>query len=198
MDMSKKQAREEWAGVKRELKLQALILGGFVALLWMIEIVDALVFHGALDAFGVRPRTLTGLVGIVFAPFLHVGFAHLIANTGPLIILGWFVMLRETRHFFVVALLGALVGGLGIWLIGASASVHVGASILVFALLGYLLLRGWFDRRFWPIVGSVVVGLLYGGALFGLLPGQSGISWEGHLFGFVGGGLAARLLRARS
>ncbi|HZO11888.1 MAG TPA: rhomboid family intramembrane serine protease [Polyangiaceae bacterium] len=194
----KKKASGEWAGLKRELKLQAIILFGFVALLWAIEIVDQVVFRGALDNLGVRPRSLVGLPGILLAPFLHGGFAHLMANSVSLLLLGWLVMLRETRDFFVVAVLGTLVGGIGIWLIGPSGSIHIGASIVVFAMLGYLLLRGWFDRRFWPIAGSVVIGLLYGGMLFGMLPGQAGISWEGHLFGFVGGGLAARLLGPRT
>jgi membrane associated rhomboid family serine protease len=192
--MAARSDTEGWARIKRELKLQATVLFSLVAFMWAIEIVDLLVFGGALDGWGVRPRSVVGLRGILFAPFLHGGFAHLIANTGPLLILGWLVMWRETHHFFLVAAIGSLVGGLGIWLIGASASVHIGASIIVFALLGYLLLRGWFDRRLLPILGSVAVAVLYGGMLFGLFPGQTGISWEGHLFGFASGGLAARLL----
>lgn len=189
-------ARSIWRGFKRELKLQAAILVGFLALLWAIELLDLVVFGGALDGFGIRPRSVVGLRGIPLAPLLHGGIGHLAANSGPLLVLGWFVMMRRTRHFFLVGGIGTIVGGIGVWLIGASNSVHIGASIVVFAFLGYLLLRGWFERRFWTIAGSVAVGILYGGALFGLLPGQAGISWEGHLFGFIGGGLAARLLRA--
>lgn len=177
-----------------EAKDHAKILGGFVGLLWIIQIVNSLL-GGALVAFGVHPRTWFGLLGIFFAPFIHGGFAHLMANTIPLAVLGWFVMLRRKRDLFTVSLVSALVGGLGIWLIAPAASVHVGASILIFGYLGYLLSRGIFERRFWPIVGSVVTFFLYGGALFGVLPGQPGISWQGHLFGFLGGILAARLLR---
>ena len=116
------------------------------------------------------------------------------SNTVPLLVLGFFIMLRRKRDLAYVSVLSALVGGAGIWLIGASNSVHIGASILVFGYLGYLLSRGIFERRFWPIVGSVVVFFLYGGALFGVLPGQAGISWEGHLFGFLGGILSAKLM----
>jgi len=87
------------------------------------------------------------------------------------------------------------VGGLGTWLIAPALSVHVGASILIFGYLGYLLARGIFERHFWPIVGSIVTFVIYGGALFGVLPGQPGISWQGHLFGLIGGVLAARLLQ---
>jgi membrane associated rhomboid family serine protease len=89
-----------------------------------------------------------------------------------------------------------LVSGLGVWLFGASG-VHVGASGLIFGYLGFLLLRGYFERNFPSILLSLIVGFLYGGAIWGVLPTQPGISWEGHLFGFIGGVLAARLLARR-
>jgi membrane associated rhomboid family serine protease len=183
----------EIQGIKRELKGQAIILAGVVALLWVIEGVDAL-FGQAFDVLGVVPRSVVGLRGILFAPFLHGGFAHLIANTVPLVVLGWLVMLRETRDFFVVWALSAFVGGLGTWLIAPSNSVHIGASGVVFGFLGYLLARGWFERKALSVVLAAVAGVAYGGALFGVLPGQVGISWQGHLFGFLGGVLAARLM----
>jgi membrane associated rhomboid family serine protease len=178
-----------------EIRTQARVLGGFVGLLWAIHIVNAIVFQGGLTALGIHPRTLWGLVGILFAPFLHVSFAHILANTVPLLVLGALVMQRRKRDLAIVSAISALVGGLGIWLIGGAATVHVGASILVFGYLGYLLLRGVFERRVWPILGSILVFFLYGGALWGILPGQAGVSWQGHLFGLLGGVLAARLLR---
>jgi membrane associated rhomboid family serine protease len=180
-----------------EVKTQAKILGGFVGLLWVIQIVNA-VLGQSLDVFGVHPRSIFGLVGVVFAPLLHASFTHLIANTLPLLVLGWFVMLRRTRDWFTVSALAALVGGLGTWLIGSAQSVHVGASVLIFGYLGHLLSRGIFERKVWPILGSIAVFLMYGGALWGVMPGQIGISWEGHLFGFLGGVLAARFLRDRA
>jgi len=188
---------ENKLSVRSELTLQAKILVGYVALLWVLELVDSIVLGGFLDQFGIRPRSPGGLWGVLFAPLLHGGLGHLAANTVPLFFLGWFVMLRNTRDFFIVGAVTTLVAGIGVWLVGASNSVHIGASSIVFGFLGYLLLRGYFDRKFWSIVGSVFVGLLYGGLLFGVLPGQPGISWEGHLFGFVGGVLSARLLRDR-
>lgn len=177
-----------------EARTQARILGGFVGLLWVIQIVNAVVFDGALARLGIHPRSLAGLLGILFAPFLHLNFAHLIANTVPLLVLGWFVMLRRKRDLLTVSVISALVGGLGTWLIAPAISIHVGASILIFGYLGYLLFRGIFERRFWPIIGSLVVFFLYGGALFGVLPGEAGVSWQGHLFGLLGGILSARLL----
>ncbi|PSP35877.1 MAG: hypothetical protein BRC57_04615 [Cyanobacteria bacterium QS_8_48_54] len=122
--------------------------------------------------------------------------AHLIANTIPFITLGWFVMLQRTSDFFIVTSITMLVSGLGIWLFGTSG-LHIGASSLIFGYLGFLLLRGYFQRNFASILLSVVVGLFYGGLLLGILPSQPGISWEGHLFGFIGGVLAARLIAKR-
>lgn len=190
------EAQKAKSGLVSELVVQGKVLGGFVGLLWLIQIVNAVVFQGALVVFGIHPRSIAGLLGILFAPFLHAGFAHLIANTLPLVVLGAFVMLRRKRDLAYVSLLSAVVGGLGTWLIAPAASVHVGASILIFGYLGFLLFRGIFERRLWPILGSIAVFFLYGGALFGVLPGQAGISWQGHLFGLLGGILAARLLRS--
>lgn len=181
-------------GIAGELKQQAVILGGFVVLLWIVEILDALVFRGALNQYGIRPRELSGLWGILFAPFLHGNFEHLIANTFPLVTLGWFVMVREISDFFIVTLFAAILGGLGTWLIGVSGSVHIGASGLVFGYLGFLLLRGYFERSVTSIALSLLVFVLYGSLIWGVLPNQPGISWEGHLFGFIGGAIAARLL----
>ncbi len=177
-----------------EVKAQATIVGSMVGVMWAEEIVDTVLLGGHLDALGIHPRSAWGLIGIFLAPFLHGGFKHLIANTVPLVVLAFFIMLRRKRDLFTVSLITTVVGGLGVWLVAASNSVTIGASILVFGYLGYLLSRGIFERKFWSIVGSVAVFMLYGGALFGVLPGQAGISWQGHLFGFIGGVLSARLL----
>ena len=185
-------ARQETKALVRELKTHGTILGGFVTLIWALEIVD-FALGGALNVYGIFPRHLIGLRGILFAPFLHGSFAHLIANTIPFLTLGWFVMLKETRDFFVVTAITMLVSGLGVWLFGSSG-VHIGASGLIFGYLGFLLARGYFERNIPSIFLSLIVGVLYGGGIWGIFPNQPGISWEGHLFGFIGGILAARLL----
>lgn len=187
-------AKSEFFG---EVRAQGKILGALVGFMWVVHLVNALVFQGHLVALGVHPRTLLGLVGIFFAPFLHGSFGHLVSNTMPMLVLGAFVMMRRKRDLAIVSALAALVGGLGTWLIAPAATVHVGASILVFGYLGYLLARGIVERKLGSILGSLVVFFLYGGALFGVLPGQAGISWQGHLFGFLGGALAAKLLAKR-
>lgn len=188
--------RQETQALTRELKTQGTILGGFVAVMWILEIVD-IVLGGALNSYGVRPHQLIGLRGILFAPFLHGGLGHLIANTIPFLVLGWFVMLQETRDFFVVTGITMLVSGLGTWLVGSSNSVHIGASGIIFGYLGFLLLRGYFERNFPSILLSLIVGFLYGGTIWGVLPIQYGVSWQMHLFGFIGGVIAARLLARR-
>ncbi|MFK8181998.1 MAG: rhomboid family intramembrane serine protease [Phormidesmis sp.] len=180
-----------------EFRLQITTLIGLVVLLWGIEIVDWLIFKGYLDQwFGIRPRTMAGLWGIVFAPFLHGSFGHLFANTVPLVTLSWLVMLRKTSDWLAVSIVAALCSGLGTWLIGASNSTHIGASGVIFGYFGFLLLRGYFERSFVAIAFSLLVTVLYGGLLLGTVPFLTApnVSWEGHLFGFLGGVLAAWLL----
>jgi membrane associated rhomboid family serine protease len=179
--------------IANDLKKQIFILGGMVALMWILEFVDIFIFKHRLDMYGILPQNVVGLRGILFAPFLHGGFPHLIANTVPFITLGWLIMVRETREFFPVTVVIMIVGGLGVWLFGAPA-YHIGASGLIFGYLGFLLLRGYFERSVVSIAIAIVVFVLYGGVLWGVLPSYRGISWESHLFGFIGGVIAAKSL----
>lgn len=184
--------------IGHELKVHGQILGGFVLLIWFIELVDRVLLGSSLDGLGIRPRTLDGLVGILFAPFLHHGFAHVAANTFPFLVLGWLVLLGSLQQFFFVTFFAMLVSGLGAWLIGPPNTVHVGASGLVFGYVGFLLFSGYFQRSCRSIAWSVIVFLFYGGALLGVLPQGGNISWQVHLFGFIAGAMAAYLLTSRS
>jgi len=177
--------RDEETGIVRELKMQWTVLLGLVALAWGIELIDLFLLRGRLDLFGIIPRTSIGLRGIVFAPFLHGGLGHLIGNTIPFLVLGWLIMLRETSDFIWVTLIAGLSSGVGTWLFG-SPGVHIGASGVIFGYLGYLLLRGFFERRPFSIALSLFVLALYGSLIWGVFPLHRGISWEGHLFGFLG------------
>jgi membrane associated rhomboid family serine protease len=190
-------SNSEIKSITRELQAHAAILGGFAALLWAIEIVDVFLFRGRLNAYGIRPRSLQGLEGILLMPFLHGNFAHLAANTLPFLTLGWLIMLREISDFFIVSAVTILVSGVGVWLTGAPNSIHIGASGLVFGYFGFLLLRGYFERSFTAIFMSLIVGFLYGSLIWGVLPSQPGVSWQAHFFGFVGGAVAAQLLGRR-
>lgn len=175
-------------------QIQAKILGGLITILWALEILDSVFLRGALNRYGIRPRTAKGLRGILLAPFLHGSLGHLAANTIPFVILGWLVMLPETNDFFIVTAVALLASGFGVWLFGGSNTMHVGASGLIFGYFGFLLLRGYFERGVGSVAISFVVGSLYGGLIWGVLPIRRGLSWQGHLFGFIGGVLAARFL----
>lgn len=186
-----KQMTDLWERAKTPLA----VLGGFILLLWFLEIVDWLIFNGALDGYGIKPRTADGLVGILYAPFLHGGFGHLMANTMPILILGGLIIIsRGLKDFFVVTGVVMILSGLGTWLIGPAFSVHIGASGLVFGYFGFLLLMAYFERSCRSIVVAVLVLFVYGGLIWGILPRGDGISWQSHLFGLVGGILAAYLL----
>lgn len=176
----------------RELKSHIQILLGSLALIWGISCLNWIVFGGVLNQFGIVPRTLMGLRGILFAPFLHGSLGHLVANTVPFVMLGWFVLLRGVDEFFEVTLSTMVLGGLGTWLIAAPRTVHIGASGVIFGYLGFLLARGYFERSFTAILLSLVAVFFYGGMIWGVLPGQAFVSWQGHLFGFLGGAIAAK------
>jgi membrane associated rhomboid family serine protease len=179
--------------VASEVKTQVLILVSLLAIAWGLEIVDTFVLHQSLNSLGILPRQPIGLRGILFAPFLHGGFPHLSANTIPFLVLGWLVMAQSISDFTIVSLICMLVGGFGTWLFGANA-FHIGASGVIFGYLGFLLTRGYFDRRLSSGLVALFVGCTYGTVLWGVLPSTPGISWEGHLFGFIGGVVAARFI----
>lgn len=168
-----------------------------VALLWGLELFDSLFLGQRLNLLGIRPRSLDGLRGVLFAPLLHGGIGHLLANTLPFLGLGFLVMLGGTRAFASATLGGWVVGGVGVWLFGGGATLHLGLSIVVFGYLGYLLARAYFERSVTSLVIAFTVAVLYGSMLWGVLPIQVGVSWQGHLFGLVGGMMAARATSAR-
>ncbi|MCU0647379.1 MAG: rhomboid family intramembrane serine protease [Gemmatimonadaceae bacterium] len=178
----------------RALSRQTVTLATSLAAGWSAFVVNALM-GGALLRFGIVPRTVDGLVGIVAAPFLHANVQHLLANTASFLLFGWLVMLRDRRHFGVVTIMGLLGSGLLSWTLGAPGSVHIGASGVIFGYFGFLLLAGWFARSWSAIAISVLVAAVWGGTLLGVLPGTAGVSWQGHLGGFLGGVLAARWFR---
>ncbi|NMM87527.1 rhomboid family intramembrane serine protease [Rhodococcus sp. SRB_17] len=171
-------------------KQSAVLIGGFVLALYVIEIVDAISGQHIQNA-GVTPRTLDGLWGILFAPVLHDDWAHLIANTIPVLILGYLVLVSGISRGLEATGIIWVVGGVGTWLFAGANSNHVGASVLIFGWVTYLLVRGFFTRSFTQILIGVVVFVIYGGVLWGVLPSDPQVSWQGHLFGAIGGVVAA-------
>jgi membrane associated rhomboid family serine protease len=178
----------------REFKSQFTILLTMFAAMWAIFVITS-VTGGVLLYLGVIPRTVIGLRGILFAPFLHGSLDHIVANSIPFLLFGWLVMLRDPRHFVPVTAISMIGSGAVAWLVGAPGSVHIGASGLIFGYLGFLMLSGWFARNFISIALSIVVIFLWGGMIAGVMPGTAGISWQAHLGGFIAGTIAARQSR---
>jgi membrane associated rhomboid family serine protease len=189
-------------------KRPAWMVGGatiltFVSLLYLIELIDELTRH-SLDANGIRPLEADGLWGIVFAPALHASWQHLIANTIPLLVLGFLMTLAGLSRFVWATAIVWILGGFGTWLIGDLGSScgptdHIGASGLIFGWLAFLLVFGIFVRRLANIVIGLVVLFAYGGVLLGAMPvlGRcGGVSWQGHLCGAIAGVVAAYWLSA--
>lgn len=170
-------------------------VGLMVAVMWVVEVLDVAGLN--LDSNGIHPRDPDTLPDIAFAPFLHAGWGHLVGNTVPFLILGGAIALSGLARTAAVTAIVAVVGGLGTWLIGPSNTNHIGASGLVFGFAAYLIARGVFSRNPIHLVAGVGVIAVYGATLlFSLVP-HPGISWQGHLFGAVGGVVAARVLDRR-
>jgi membrane associated rhomboid family serine protease len=173
-----------------------LLVAAMVGLMWILEIVDVAADH-RLDNYGIHPRDVDGLGEIFAAPFLHAGFGHLISNTVPFLAMGAAIALGGLLRVALVTLIVAVISGAGTWLIAGSNSVHLGASGVVFGFASYLVSRGIFSRRLSELAVGVVVVAIWGiGLLQGLLP-QERISWQAHLFGAIGGVVAAAVLAGR-
>src|SRR5256714_13359870 len=174
-----------------------IVVGAMLLLMWVVEIIDQ-VSNGNLDQYGIKPHEADGLLpGIVSAPFLHAGFGHLEGNTVPFLLLGGAIALSGLRRVVLATVTIALVGGLGVWIFASSGTDHIGASGLVFGYAGYLIARGFFSRSMVHLlVGVIVIGVYGTTLLVGVAP-RDGISWQGHVFGAVGGVVAAWLLDAR-
>jgi len=187
----------EWSRGDRA-KAAAKLMVGWVALLWLLEVVDVVSGH-ALDGLGIMPRRASELVDVVPAAFIHFGFAHVAANSIPLLIMGFLAALGGLRRFVAVCAMVIVADGLGVWLISPTNSNTAGASGLIFGLFGFLLVTGFVERRPLGIVVGLLVGAVWGTSiLLGLSPLQTGVSWQGHLVGLVAGVAAAFVFRRRA
>jgi membrane associated rhomboid family serine protease len=177
------------------LHTQLWVLVGLPGFCWALVVVDFfLPWERSLLHYGVHPRDVDSLVNILFVPFLHAGFAHVIANTFGFVVFGWLVLVRSSRQFAVVSVISAITSGLGCWLFGWPGTIHVGGSGVIFGYLGFLLVWGFIERSLTSIALTLLVAVVFGGMLWGVLPERAGVSWQGHLFGLIGGVLAARFL----
>ncbi|AZI59527.1 rhomboid family intramembrane serine protease [Nakamurella antarctica] len=178
---------------------QALIVpGAFLVVMYLVQLVQA-VMPAAGDAAlvhfaGVEPRQVDGLVGVITSPFVHANWGHLFANTIPFLVFGFLLMVNGAKQFIAVTVLVWLIAGMGTWLTGDGNSVVIGASGVVFGWLAYLVTRGVFTRNFWQIVMGIVLLAIWGSIFWGVLPSANQVSWQAHLFGSIGGLVAAFLV----
>jgi membrane associated rhomboid family serine protease len=187
----------EWSRGDRA-KTAAKLMVGWVALLWLLEVVDVASGH-ALDGLGITPRTPSELVDVVPAAFIHFGFAHVAANSVPLLVMGFLAALGGLRRFVVLSLVIIVADGLGVWLIAPAHTNTAGASGLIFGLFGYLLVSGFVERRPWGVLAGLLVGAVWGSSIVaGLAPTQTGVSWQAHLVGLFAGVAAAFVFRRRA
>jgi membrane associated rhomboid family serine protease len=165
---------------------------------WAVEVVNYGDDGALTNRYGIQAHRTDAIWHIFTAPFLHANLDHIMANSVPLAIFGFLAALRGVARWVTVSLIIMVASGLGVWFLAAPGTVTVGASGLIFGYFGYLLARGFVEHRLFDIVVGLVIALFYGTMIFGALPGQPGISWQAHLFGLIGGVLAAWLTRQRS
>ena len=173
--------------IREELPFVAII----IVSIWVVFVLDLFL---PLEGFGLTPRDWAGLIGIATMPFLHANFGHLLNNTLPLIVL--LTLLAGSRaDSRLTVLLIVFLGGLLLWLIGRGGAMHIGASGLVFGIAVFLIVSGLLERRTIPLMVSILVAVTYSTTLLtGILPWQTGVSWDGHLFGAIAGAVVAWLL----
>lgn len=159
----------------------------YVVVIWAVHIVNTFLFGGRLVFFGIHPLDVSSLWHIFTSPLLHANIEHLLSNTIPGAIFSFLIGLSRARVWWEVTAIVVIVGGLGVWLLGGVGTNHIGASGLVYGWLGYLLIRGVFNRSIAQIFLGIALGMTYSGLIWGVLPGVPGVSWQAHLFGALGG-----------
>lgn len=172
------------------IKRDILSVGVLIGIIWVVFALDRIL---PLEAFGLVPRTLGGLVGIIAMPFLHADFTHLVGNTMPLAVT--LLLLAGSRaNSMAIVIIITVCTGVGLWLFGRTA-LHIGASGLVFGLIAFHICAGIFEQRLRSVILALIVGFLYASTILqGIIPFQKGVSWEGHLIGAITGGLVALLI----
>jgi membrane associated rhomboid family serine protease len=171
-----------------------LWLAVLLGVIWAVEVVNLITGYALNGWLGLRPRSFGGLDGVLFMPLLHGSLSHAAANTVPLAILGVLMVATAQRVVLFASVVIVVLGGLGVWLFGSTA-IHVGASGLIFGWFGFLVARGVLEKRAIPLLVAAGVAMFYGTMMWGVLPGQPGVSWESHLFGGAAGIFAAFVSR---
>ncbi|MDQ7809550.1 rhomboid family intramembrane serine protease [Amycolatopsis sp. A133] len=180
-----------------EAKKALWAMVGLLAVLWLVQIVNAVDGYDLSREFGIEPRDPGSLPDILTSPFMHASWMHIEANSGPLFVFGFLAAYRGVKKWLGVSVLIIVASGLGVWFITPSNTVTVGASGLLFGYFGYVIVRGLFDRHPIDIVIGLVMALCFAYQFTSLLPTEEGVSWQGHLFGFAGGIIGGWVFRDR-
>ena len=172
------------------------IVFGLVSVLWIIQLIQ---YFGGYDfsSFGNRPQQIAGLKGIIFSPFIHASFEHLISNTIPFLVLLIVLLNAYPKVALVVLVFIHLTSGILVWLFAPPYGIHIGISGIIYGIAAFLIASGLFRRDKNSTAIAILVTLIYGGMVFGFLPTQ-GISWQSHLFGALSGVYIAFVLRKRN
>lgn len=186
--------RSSGGAVRNRMRSGLTFAAMYVIAIWAVHLVNTFLFGGLLIFFGINPLDLSSIWQIFTSPFLHADFNHLISNTVPGAVFSFLIGVSGARVWWEVTAFVVIIGGAGVWLLGGVGTNHIGASGLVYGWLAYLLIRGVFNRNFLQILLGIILGAMYSGLVFGLLPGTPGVSWQAHLFGAVGGILAGVLI----
>jgi membrane associated rhomboid family serine protease len=180
-----------------EARKALFVMVGFLALLWIIQIVNVADHYGLVSEFGIKSRSLSGLPDIFTSPFIHLSWTHIEANSGPLFVFGFLAAYRGVVRFLGLTVLVIITSGFAAWLTAPTGSVGVGASGVVFGYLGYILVRGLFDRHLVDLMIGAVMALCFAYQFTVLLP-HAGIGWQDHVGGLVGGVVGGWVFRDRA
>ncbi|MDS0139195.1 MULTISPECIES: rhomboid family intramembrane serine protease [unclassified Amycolatopsis] len=195
--MSEEPARSDAELMIAEAKKALWAMVALLAVMWLVQIVNAVDGYDLSREFGIEPRDPGSLPDILTSPFMHASWMHIEANSGPLFVFGFLAAYRGVKKWLGVSVLIIVASGLGVWFITPSHTVTVGASGLLFGYFGYIIVRGLFDRHPIDIVIGLVMALCFAYTFVSLLPTDEGVSWQGHLFGFLGGIVGGWIFRDR-
>ncbi|MGO8960093.1 MAG: rhomboid family intramembrane serine protease [Streptosporangiaceae bacterium] len=187
---------EDAQSILDEARKALFVMVGFLALLWIIQLINAADHYQLTLDYGIKPRDLGSLPYVLTAPFLHVSWTHIESNSGPLFIFGFLAAYRGVARFLGLTALVILVSGLADWFTGLPNTVGVGASGVVFGYLGYILVRGFFDRHAIDIMIGAVMALCFAYQFTVLLP-HAGIGWQAHIGGLAAGVVGGWVFRDR-
>jgi membrane associated rhomboid family serine protease len=180
-----------------EARKALYVMVAFLAILWIVQLVNAADHYHLTTSYGIRPRDAASLPDILSSPFLHVSWTHIESNSGPLFVFGFLAAYRGVVRFLGLTALVVITSGLAAWIFGSPQSVGVGASGVVFGYLGYILVRGFFDRHGIDIMIGAVMALCFAYQFTVLLP-RAHIGWQAHIGGLVAGVLGGWIFRDRS